>query len=85
VIEQPASSLLSYHPKFRFLLDLASKGWCRMDRLHVWMGLYGCHSPKPSELWVTHDWAVAFSLGKSEGVPIVMYALGITTPPRPPQ
>lgn len=61
VIEQPASSILSYHPKFSLLIELSQLGWWKLSKLHVWMGLYGSHSPKSTELWTTHAWSEVLS------------------------
>ena len=50
LLEQPASSVMSVHPKMRILYD--SMGWftCR-----TWMGLFGAPTPKPTVLKSSHQ------------------------------
>lgn len=48
LIEQPDSTLLPRHPKFEYLEFLRAAGSMSFSRLHLWMGLYGAPSPKPT-------------------------------------
>eukprot|EP00969_Alexandrium_andersonii_P223168 9856956-Alexandrium_andersonii.AAC.1 len=53
VLEQPAGSLMPRHPRMEMMEHLHSAGVVRWARAHLWMGMYGGFSPKPTWLWGT--------------------------------
>ncbi len=46
LMEQPNSTLMDRHAKFRFLEALNSGGTIAMHKIHLWMGLFGADTPK---------------------------------------
>ena len=73
LIEQPASSIMNHHPKFKHMMLLAERGVLSINTTHTWFGMFGGTSPKPTRLWGTPTWVQSLhrTLDKSKSWEVV--------------
>ena len=56
ILEQPSDSIMHLHPCFATMLAMSTQGLLKIYEAHLWMGMLGAETPKPTRLWGSVGW-----------------------------